>query len=75
MRFQLGELVTTRLNGIGIVIGVNKANAKSLAASKHSRELVATSSDIYYVLLPDHNHQIPFYASELTSLTNEISIS
>lgn len=65
MRYQVGDLVTKRLGGdFGVIIGVEKANSKSLTFWGQSQHL-KNSQDIYYVFFDGSGYDGPFYTSEL----------
>ena len=66
MRYQIGDLVTKRTGAdFGVIVGVDKANAKSLKLWSHSQQYLKNSTDIYYVFFTGKGFEGPYYTSEL----------
>ena len=77
MRYQIGDLVTRRIDqNFGVIVSVDKANSKSLNAwFPQSQQYLKNSQDIYYVFFEGSGFEGPYYSSELTlKQTNGIRI-
>lgn len=69
LRFQIGDMVTTSKDckSFGLIVRIDKANAKALGSSQHSASLINNAHDIYYVLFSSAEISGPYYNSELIS--------
>lgn len=66
MRYQIGDLVVKReSNDFGVIVGIDKANSKSMNFSSHSRNLLKNLPDIYYVYFNREGIEGPYYTSDL----------
>lgn len=77
MQYQIGDLVIKKSGEeFGVIVGIDKANSKSLILSNHSQQHLKNSSDIYYVFFSNFMRSGPYYTSELLlkQSTNGITI-